>query len=324
MSTFDPRDPILIREELADITAYLTNLPGDLATSPAFDAYRTRATMLREELHYALLDAEVPGGVVIETRLTSEDAPSSSQLSASVLGGFLQRWQTLIDALGQAASGRPTKRGTIARDVLAETQMAVYAFARGSFAVRMSFAPSEQFDLLQRPSHGVRGYELLQELVGAGDDFDALALIAKKARVRATSAFGKLLELLRLERLSLISAARFPVAGRRFAFVRLDGAKADSVLEALGRVSSLQQETMTVTGVLTGANLRTGTFEIDAGDDGVIVGKVAKQKSSLLRGCPLGQVYAFELEEMLEQSLTDEVTTAYELRGISRPGGKDA
>ena len=325
MSTLEPRDPAIVREELHDLTEYLTTLPGELVASPAFDAYRARAAMLREELHYGLLAAEVPAGAVIETRMTAEGAPNACKLPASVLGGFLQRWQTLIDATGQAASGRPTKRGAIAREVLVETQMDVYAFAGGSFAVRMSFAPPEQSDLLfERPSYGVRGFELLQELVGAGDDFDALALVAKKARVRVTSAFGKLLELLRIEHLTLVTAVRHPAGGRGFTLVRLEGARADAILAALGRVSNLQQEAMTVTGVLTGANLRTGTFEVDAGDDGVIVGKVSKQRASLLRGCPLGQTYLFELEEILEQSLSNEVTTTYELRGISSARDSDA
>jgi hypothetical protein len=58
-----------------------------------------------------------------------------------------------------------------------------------------------------------------------------------------------------------------------------------------------EQNEQLVVGFLNAANHRTGTFEIDLGEEGTVSGRVAK--ADILVGITIGQRYEFRLSEVV-------------------------
>jgi len=70
------------------------------------------------------------------------------------------------------------------------------------------------------------------------------------------------------------------------------------VLPVLSQVGAPEEEReQLVLGLLNAANRRTGTFEIDLGEEGTVSGRVAK--SDILDGKAIGNRYEFRVSEVV-------------------------
>lgn len=71
-----------------------------------------------------------------------------------------------------------------------------------------------------------------------------------------------------------------------------------AILPVLGQVSTPEEQNeQVVLGFLNAANRRTGTFEIDLGEEGTVSGRVAR--GEILDGKTIGRRYEFKLSEVV-------------------------
>ena len=93
---------------------------------------------------------------------------------------------------------------------------------------------------------------------------------------------------------------------------------ARNVLPILRQVGSPEEASrLTVVGLLNAAHRRTGTFEIDLGEEGTISGRIAEHDS--LDGTVIGRRYEFILAEVITTDpITGNVETSWSLVGTPR------
>ena len=85
-------------------------------------------------------------------------------------------------------------------------------------------------------------------------------------------------------------------------------------------ISDIETEQEILIGKLSAANLRTGSFEIDLGDEGTISGKVDPERPNMLRGMKLGNELKVTILEKTETVLaTGEKNISYQLINASAP-----
>ena len=290
-----------IREEISDLRNYLAGLPDELREGPYAQSYQQRLHMLFEQLTAQELTqaADAARSPAIDPRVTTEQDPLLHRIPAQLLGDLLQRWQTLFSALGQAAAGKPTSRGLIPAEILQETSLDVVAFAQGSFVARLVLEEPAQTKLPDTPaSLGRLAFEQFEQLCSAGADHHQLSVMLQQLKGRVLSAYTKLLELLDTNHASLhIAMAEPRKPGLRR--IRLESKSVHQILPMLGQVSVEEQTEQMLVGFLNAANRRTGTFEIDLGDEGTISGRVVG--SHILEGVIIGQRYEFKLSQIVSK-----------------------
>ena len=80
--------------------------------------------------------------------------------------------------------------------------------------------------------------------------------------------------------------------------MHLERERVRSILPALSQVGALEEEReQLVLGLLNAANRRTGTFEIDLGEEGTVSGRVSN--GDILDGKTIGSRYEFRLSEVV-------------------------
>jgi hypothetical protein len=287
-----------IREEIADLRNYLAGLPENLRTGPYAETYRRRLELLfdqltEQELTQAAAAASSPA---LDLRVATQKAPDDHRLPAQFLGDLLQRWQALFWALGQAAAGKPTIRGVIPAEILRETTLDVVAFAEGSFVTRMVLEEPAQTKL---PGNGLGllAFEQFEKLCEVGARHHELSLVLHQLKGRVLSSYAKLLGLLDEWDASLDVTLADP-RGSELRRVRLHRDHVRAILPALSQVSAPEEQNeQVVIGFLNAANRRTGTFEIDLGEEGTVSGRVAA--GDILTGVTIGQRYEFRLSEVV-------------------------
>lgn len=302
----------LIRNEIEDLAEYLRNLPPALCNGPYGGVYKKRLTALREELAEVELtrlatDARLPA---IDLRV-SGNLTATGSINAQFLGDLLKLWQAFFSAIAQAATGRPTSRGQIPSDILVQSRLMVTAFAEGSFRTRLLAGPSEQqLDLANEPVLAIRAFEDFERLHRAGANHHEVSLQLHRMKGRVLSSYARLLQLIdEWDSTLTISMADSEAAHIRRASITPDVAR--SVLPILRQVGSPEEASrLTVIGLLNAAHRRTGTFEIDLGDEGTISGRVAEHDS--LDGTVIGNRYEFILAEVITtEPITGNVETSW-------------
>ncbi len=303
-----------LRSEIADLRSYIDGLPEALRDGPYGAPNKARLDGLEGELATVELVATAQSTrlPVLDLRVRSE-ATRGHRLRASVVGNLLQSFQGLYSALGQAASGKPTTRGIIPNDVLEHT-LDVVAFAAGSFIARLALESPPQ-TTIPTSNLGLLAFDELERLVAAGDDHHELSGRFHALKGRVVSSYGKLLQLLVDDGADLdINLARPNEASVRHLEV-----KAESAAKALPVIKSVKEpeagDTISQPVILNAANRRTGTFEIDLGEDGILTGKV--RQVQLLEGVTIGKRYVFTLvEQITTNPLTDEVESSWRMDDV--------
>jgi hypothetical protein len=312
MTEFSPRTADIVREEIADLSAVVGGFPEPLRRTELAAAYFHRLQGLREELNAAELLASPLTGPTIDARF--DRLRGLSSLPASFVGRFLQTFQALYDALGQAATGRITRSGVVAREIADQTRLQVAPFVPGSFVVRMAIdpEPAPQVDNLGRTA-----FTLFEELVSAGHAPADLATQLTRLRSRVASNYAKLLQLMVEQQVDFVvtlAAQRGQATVRR---ASLPLSLASAALPALQAAADAQREELVVDAVLNMANARTGGFEIDLGDDGTIVGRALREQVSF-HGLQIGAIYRFRLLKIMSKnSVTSEYTDEHLLVGVA-------
>jgi hypothetical protein len=314
--TIRPGD--LIREEIAELATYLRNLPLSLRDSPYGLVYQQRLTALNDELAQVELarlaaEARCPA---IDLRVNGVQTAYGT-IHAQLLGDLLQRWQAFFSAVAQAATGRPTSRGLIPAEVLDQTALMVTTFADGSFVTRLLAGPTEQLEIATGPLLSLRAFDDFARLHAAGANHHEVSVELHRMKGRVLSSYARLLQLIDVWDSTLtISMADPTSVDIRRASITPEYAR--NVLPILRQVGSPEEASrLAVVGLLNAAHRRTGSFEIDLGDEGTISGRVVDHDS--LEGTVIGWRYEFILAEVITTDpITGNVETSWSLVGTPR------
>lgn len=312
------RPVVLIRDEIADLAEYLRNLPPALRGSPYGAVYQQRLVALRDELTQVELvhlaaEARCPA---LDLRVNG-DRTASGSIHAQFLGDLLQRWQAFFSAVAQAATGKPTSRGLIPAEVLEQSALMVTAFAEGSFVTRLLAGPTEQLEISTGPVLSLRAFDDFTRLHAAGANHHEVSVELHRMKGRVLSSYARLLQLIDGWNSTLtISIADPESLDIRRAAITPEYAR--NVLKILRQVGSPEEASrMAVVGLLNAAHRRTGSFEIDLGDEGTITGRVAEH--DVLDGAVIGRRYEFILAEVITNDpITGNVETSWSLVGKPR------
>jgi hypothetical protein len=229
---------------------------------------------------------------------------------------LLQRWQSLFSALGQAALGKPTSRGLIPAEILSGTTLDVLTFAEGSFITRVILeGPSQTTLPAQHP--GLLAFEEFERLCAAGAKHHELSVQMHRLKGRVLSSYGRLLQTL-VQWDASFSATLAEPASQQLRRTSVSSSIAREVLPMLGQVGAEARENpQSVVGLLNAANRRTGSFEVDLGEDGVLSGRVGAG-ANILEGVTIGQRYTFGLNEVITQDrLTGTLDATWLLESVN-------
>lgn len=311
-----------LREEIADLRSYLLGLPGDMQSSEYGRAYDRRLAALlqqlaEEELRDVAERRQSPALAIRLNHGTSQHAVFRGvSAPAQFVGSMLQEWQSLYSALGQAAAGRPTSRGAIPLDIAQQTTLEVFPFAEGSFRIIATIAPSPQLELGDDGSVPVEAFGRFEQLCAAGSDFHKLSTAMAPLKGRVLSSYNRLVRLLGTWDWSIdITLAVSTIDGLRTAGI--EAATARDIMPVLERVGDPEEVAESrFVGVLNAASRRTGTFELDLGDDGILPGRAADLR--LLAGAVIGRTYEVTVGEVLTSDpFTGATETSWLLKALN-------
>ena len=329
MNRLVPRSSTIVEEELKDLREYIDAVPDALRGSGAFQAYPSRIKALKEELYYArMAEDSLKEDSLIDLRFNALDRKIES-VPALFLGSFLQLWQQFFDALGQTVLGTPTKRGVVQQSVLKQTRLEVVALPAGSFCVRLRAqgmngeeSDSEPFlNVANQPNNPLadKAFRMVEQLFDAAKTEDALSELIHTLKSRVASNYNRILQLLEENRYEITTAYLDSPQRREFRKASLSVDCSRSARRIIEKISDVEVETLILVGRLTGANLRTGAFEIDLEEEGTISGKVDPDKPNLLKGMELGKTFRFTLLEKTETHVvTGESSVSYQIIAIEQ------
>ena len=242
---------------------------------------------------------------------------ASGYIHAQFLGDLLQRWQALFAAIAQAAAGRPTTRGVIPSDILEQTALLVTAFAEGSFVTRLLAGPSNQLELPVAQSLALRAFDDFQRLSSASSNRHQISLLMHRMKGRVLSSYARLLQLVDTWDSTLTVSMADPLS-TEVRHACMSPATARAILPILSEVGSPEESNrVAVIGILNAAHRRTGTFEVDLGDEGTISGRVVD--SAALEGVVIGRRYELVLAEVITKDpITSNVESSWSLIGHPR------
>lgn len=296
-----------LREEIDSLRDYISGFPEWFATSASGVAYQLRLEQLCAELEAEPLvelarSAHVPA---LELRMNGSRT-EGGKISAAFLGGLLQEWQSLTWALAQAATGRPTTRGQIPREITEQSNFDVVAFAPGSFVARLVVTTLEQESMFAA-SLATQAVVELEALISVGSSHDKLTLTFTRLGGRVLSSYVRVLRMIEEWDSTLSVTFAEPEDGQVLR-MSMSPAMAREILPALKYVSAQSVSApIVVVGTLEAANLRSHTFEIDAGEDGTYSGRILSE--SVASGAVLGRLYEANLVELVSTDPMTRLTT---------------
>jgi hypothetical protein len=315
---YSPRDSGTVEQEIKDLHGLITGIPPEASNALFLNPYRDRLESLREELFFAkIIEDRERKTTQIHVRL--ETPENTHTASASIIGSLLNTWQDLIDSLGQAVLGKATTRGIIPLEIRKQTRLDLEAFAPGSFVIRLipHKANTEQLEAFQETESLIsKAFAEFLALTNSVSSPESLSSNLKRVKGRVAQHYGKLLELVRTSN-TVLSAALSEPGNSVLQQARVTTKTAADWNNSYKEAEALTRETFEFTGRLTGANLRTGKFELDLGEEGVIAGEVEKGKELLLHDTQIGSRYHAEVAEIgVTNHATDSYSTTYVLLNL--------
>jgi hypothetical protein len=230
---------------------------------------------LATELNDALLRQGTPALL-----LTFDGPPvSGDTLSAGFIGRVLEGAQLVVEAIGHALAGEPTRAGFVPGTIRSTTELRLAGFAHGSFGVQLigRLGPDQQ-EMFEPGVQGGLLEQSLERLVAivdiASQESDDEALLDSVADLgqRAVS------RLRTWTKAFVDSGAELHV---RWESPHLDAhgaelspARAVDLLDFLEAVDSDVDE-VNATGRLVGARMHRDTFDLEIADGVVLSGRVA-------------------------------------------------
>lgn len=227
--------------------------------------------------------------------------PEAHEVPARKLGAILTSTQELVDALGQAALGQPTVRGSIPAELLQQTKVNVSHAFRGSFGVQFR---STQFSDLLDHSTLASAIRELANLLQAEDSEDLLSNKLHVLKGRVASKYRRLLkELADIDSGLMLDWGSVQASGG--GQFQLTAAQVKRAYAIVDRIDIAMAQEITVSGKLIGFNSRTQRYEILSSDDGrTYAGKVADEAKLEVSNPAIGQFYEADLRMLVETQST--------------------
>ncbi|HEY6436455.1 MAG TPA: hypothetical protein VIY47_07685, partial [Ignavibacteriaceae bacterium] len=236
------------------------------------------------------------------------------EVPARKLGNIIVSTQELIDALGQASTGKPTVRGSIPADLLQKTKISVSQFFQGSFGVQFSAdQPSDLFN----ESTVQTALQELGNLFNAADSERDLSEKLHTLKGRVAAKYAKLLG----ELVDINSGLKFEwgsVDSQKGGNFSLSQEQIKNASELVERIEIDMAEELVVNGQLIGFNIRTKRFEIEDNNGTRFIGKVDRDALSNFPNPTVREYYSATIRALLEiHPSSGEETTKWVLIGLS-------
>jgi len=315
---YQPRNSDTVEQEINDLQNLISGIPPEASDAPFLAPYRERLHSLREELFLAqIIEDQERTSTQIHVRL--EGAANAHTAGASMIGSLLTTWQDLIDSLGQAVLGKATTRGIIPLEIRKQTNLDLEAFAPGSFVIRLipHQTDEEQLEVFHenKPLISLAFAEFLA-LTNSVSSPENLSSTLKRVKGRVAQHFGKLLEIVRASNTVMIATISEP-GKSELQHARVTTETAVNWSNSYKEAEALTRDIYEFEGRLTGANLRTGKFELDLGEEGVVAGEVEKGKELLLHETQIGSRYRAEVAEIcVANNATESQSITYVLLNL--------
>ncbi len=182
-----------------------------------------------------------------------------NEAPSRLLGQVLESLQDTVNAIGQTIGGKPTRRGTIAPEILNQTELSVVATFPGSFGVQLVVSQvSDMYD----HSLGGDALEKLIALFALGSNRDALRVFLRELKTRSASKYRRFLQLLAQGETGLALEWASPKPGK-LKSASVTPATAQAAMKVVAEITSEMAEPQEVLGKLTMINSRRMTFTLE-------------------------------------------------------------
>jgi hypothetical protein len=278
-----------IESQIADFKATLTEgltgpPPGDFAAQLQWDAWQNYLKDLDAELDSSI-DQELEGSDVLLA--IDGDPVSGHAVHAGFLGTILAKAQSLINALAQAAERRPTERGNVPNNIIADYKLMVDGVFQSSFGLKLRLPTEQELNRL-RVNHSELVLDQFCKLIDPELEQTELLQIVSSPRVK-THYLG-LIEAVGKGGAKLL--ARTPRIRRG---VRITAAQARDRATWMSSFSAAT-ETLVLDGLLTGGSVANNKFELQADDD-TYRGGISAQAKDQMRTIHFGDRVRATIEE---------------------------
>lgn len=238
----------------------------------------------------------------------------SGQISIRTLTVILGGLQSLSDSIANTLFNQPSEKGKIPQEILDQNELVLRETRAGSFIAVLDAKHPEQATL-EEPVQSQTIAELFN-LLESSDAPDDIAETISRLGPRALKNYTEWTK--SIKDLDTSVEMEWLSSYHTFSRVKLSTDKADRIYSILSDFSSTTETEVVLKGILTGANVRTKTFEIVAEDGMKITGKI---KADALDG-----IVQFRLNNECEADLlkitvigpTNREKTSWTLRGIEK------
>lgn len=227
--------------------------------------------------------------------------PKTHEIPARKLGEILTTTQELLDALGQAATGKASVRGPISAELLQQTKVNVTHVFRGSFGVQFRSIHYSDFFDSSTVSEAIAEFTYL---LLAADSEDLLSNKLHFLKGRVASKYRRLLkELTDLNSGLLLDwGAVNKAKGGQFSLSKEQIKRAYAIVD---RIDIEMADEVTVSGKLVGFNSRTKRYEIRSTEDAkTYAGRVADDARIEVTNPSIGEFYKVKLRMLVETQST--------------------
>ena len=281
--------------------------PNDFAAKLQWDAWQHHRHELQTELDLAI-DQELERSDFLLS--IDGDPVSDHAIQAGFLGTFLDKSQKLINAIAQVFEQRPTGRGVIPNQIIADSRLMVEGVFPSSFGLKLRLPTETELGHF-RFSHSEEILDQFCKLIDPQLEQTELAQIISHKRVKS-------------HYLGLVDAVAKAGASLRVRTPRLRSGVRLNAAQARDKVTWLttfnaETSTYELTGVLTGGNIASNRFELEVDEDaykGTISAHAREQMLQICLGNPV-RVTIQETTLTAEEGQT-EGTVSYHLMKIER------
>ncbi len=280
---FDSILPDQISEDMLPIPGERLNIKTN--TLPVLSSPENIAKSRRQEILHLTLNFEGVFGT---------EAP------ATALSQILGTLQDVINTVGMICFNL----NQVTEDLRRRMQISLIGIGAGSFDIRL--ASTENVDLFSNSDFG-DAIEKFLELLNAGNDQDKLKKLLGHLRTRVAENYTKLLKSL-TESVSDTNLTWTSPHPERGGAAYLSKTQMQEVIEILQRFQEEDPSTVTITGTLIGASLKSKRFEIDANGK-VYSGSIADEAIEAISTARMSAEYTARIQEITERhETTDEIT----------------
>jgi len=238
---------------------------------------------------------------------------ADNSASLGTLGVFLIRLQKLYSSIAQAISTGPTRRGPIAVDIRAATELRLADVYPSSFGMQM-FVPSG-FDLVGNSISSEALDAMFQLLMSTDDDQKLMRLSGEYGR----RTFGHLRQVATVlrEASATLKINWTDYTGTQHNWVS-DPDATLRIIEHLDKITETRSEQRQFSGRLVGASLLRNRFELLLPDRSMIEGKFISGLGAAITDA-FGEICTVTVDETeVRDKVSGETKTYYSLKAIER------